>query len=116
MNRRLIRPSLSEVKGKGPGDRSGKRKQAPPEVTSAEAYYFVKQMQAQTPMVIALQDGETLRGWIEWYDRDCVKLHRSSGPNLLVYKSAVKYMYKDEDADAEGPTEEMEVTHARGRA
>ena len=113
MNRRLIRPTLSEVKGKGPGDKSRKGKQAPPDATSAEAYYYVKQMQSRTPMVVVLADGEVLHGWVEWYDQTCIKVHRHAGPNLLVYKSAIKYLYKDEDADAEAGTEEIEVTHAQ---
>ncbi len=49
-------------------------------------------------MIVVLQDGEVLRGTIEWYDRNCIKLHRMDAPNLLVLKHNVKYMYKDEDA------------------
>lgn len=122
MNRRLIRPSLSEVRNQGSGDKQShsKRKPAPPESTQAEAYYFIKQMQAKTPMVVILNDGETLRGWIEWYDKDCIKIHRHTGPNLLLYKSCIKYLYKNEEGEGEGEgeseaaPEELEVTHARG--
>ena len=46
-------------------------------------------------MVVVLTDGETLHGVIEWYDRDCVKINRTDGPNLLVLKHSIKYMYKD---------------------
>jgi sRNA-binding regulator protein Hfq len=52
-------------------------------------------MQAKTPMVFVLRDGETLRGTIEWYDKCCLKVSRSEGPNLLLYKPAIKYMYKE---------------------
>ena len=31
-------------------------------------------------------------------DRSCLKLNRDEGPNLLVYESNIKYMFKDEDA------------------
>lgn len=116
MNRRLIRPSLSEVKNQGSSDKpshGGKRKQVPPDSTSAEAYYYVKQMQAKTNVVVVLKDGETLRGWVEWYDKACIKVHRHTGPNLLVYKSSIKYLYKDEEAEAETAQEELEVAHAR---
>ena len=37
--------------------------------TNAENFYYVKQMQSKTPMVITLKDGEVLKGVIEWYDR-----------------------------------------------
>ena len=47
-------------------------------------------------MVLVLQDGEELRGTIEWYDRNCIKLHRTEGANLLVLKHNVKYIFKDE--------------------
>jgi sRNA-binding regulator protein Hfq len=50
-------------------------------------------------MVIVLKDGEELRGVIEWYDRSCLKFNRYDEPNLLLYKSNIKYMYKDESAD-----------------
>jgi sRNA-binding regulator protein Hfq len=52
-------------------------------------------MQSKTPMVLVMRDGEILHGVIEWYDKTCLKLNRTEGPNLLVYKSFVKYMYKE---------------------
>ena len=103
MNRRLIRPSLAEVKEQfGAPQGPLRRKPVPPEQTHAEAYYYVKQMQTRTPMVVVLNDGEALRGTIEWYDRDCIKITRTTAPNLLVYKSYIKYIYKDEDAGSNG--------------
>ena len=50
-------------------------------------------------MVIVLTDGEILRGVIEWYDRTCVKVHRTGEPNLLLYKSSIKYLYKENEGD-----------------
>ena len=58
----------------------------------AELFYLQKQIQSQTPMVIVLDDGERIEGCIEWFDRDAVKV-RGRG-KTLVYKSAIKYMYK----------------------
>jgi len=82
------------------GDRAmgggGGKKPAPPEQTNAENFYYQKQMQSRTPMVIVLRDGEEIRGMIEWYDRNCIKVNRESGePNLMIYKPAIKYMYKE---------------------
>jgi sRNA-binding regulator protein Hfq len=105
---------LSEVKEQfGSGGASHRRKPVPPEQTHAEAYYYVKQMQARTPVVVVLKDGEELRGSIEWYDKTCIKLTRTKAPNLLVYKSNIKYIYKDESGDNDdvGP-EEPEMAHA----
>jgi RNA chaperone Hfq len=58
----------------------------------AEQFYLQKQIQAQTPMVIVLEDGTQVEGVIEWYDRNCLKLRGRE--RTLVYKSAIKYMYK----------------------
>ena len=113
-NRKLIRPSLSRPESLSrnehnhPGssmtdrrperadrsDRNGGRKTAPPEQTNAESFYYQKQMQAKTPMVIVLRDGEQLHGVIEWYDKNCLKINRIGAPNLMVYKPSIKYMYK----------------------
>ncbi len=43
-------------------------------------------MAAKTPMVVVLNDGEEIRGWIEWYDKHCLKVNRERGPNLLIPK------------------------------
>ena len=71
------------------------KKSAPPDQTNAENFYYVKQMQGKTPMVFVLRDGETLHGVIEWYDKCCLKVNRTDGPNILLYKPAIKYMYKE---------------------
>ena len=69
----------------------------PPEQTNAEAYYYLKQMQSKTPIVVRLVDGEELRGWIEWYDKDVIKLNREHAPNLLIPKRSIKYLFKEEE-------------------
>lgn len=106
MNRKLIRPSLAEVRERSERDsqhrrQSGdqNRKRVPPEQTHAESFYYKKQMDNRTQMVLVLQDGEELRGSIEWYDRNCIKLHRADGPNLLVLKHNIKYLYKADEAE-----------------
>ena len=55
---------------------NGGKKPAPPEQTNAENFYYQKQMQSRTPMVIVLRDGEEVHGIIEWYDRNCIKVNR----------------------------------------
>ena len=94
-NRKLIRPSFSDVKDqKEPRKAPPAKKPVPPDQTNAENFYYIKQMQSKTPMVIVLKDGETLNGVIEWYDKGSLKFNREDGPNLLIYKSNIKYMYK----------------------
>jgi sRNA-binding regulator protein Hfq len=94
-NRKLIRPSLNEIKVQiAPPRRPPQKKPVPPDQTNAENFYYVKQMQTKTPMVFVLKDGETLHGVIEWYDKCCLKVNRTGEPNVLLYKPNIKYMYK----------------------
>ena len=76
---------------------SPRRKIAPPEQTNAESFYYLKQMQTKTPMVIVLQDDEKLRGTIEWYDKHCLKINRIKEPNVVVPKHNIKYIYKQDE-------------------
>jgi sRNA-binding regulator protein Hfq len=95
-NDRNDRPDRSDRGDRSDRSMGGAKKLAPPEQTNAENFYYQKQMQSKTPMVIVLRDGEELRGVIEWYDRNCIKINRDSGgPNLMIYKPAIKYMYKE---------------------
>ena len=95
-NRKLIRPDLAELK-KDTAPRTLRRKSSPPEQTNAEEFYYLKQMAAKTPMVVVLGSGEELRGWIEWYDQAAIKLNRHDGPNLLIPKHNIRYMFKEEE-------------------
>lgn len=101
-NRKLIRPSLAEVREQIArnvplGPPRTPKKPVPPEQTNAESFYYLKQMQTKTAMVLVLQDGERIEGVIEWYDRHCLKVHRNGEPNLLIYKMNIKYLFKAED-------------------
>jgi len=113
-NRKLIRPTLTRAdhahNNHAPNhvpaerrdrdrdrERSGApaKKAAPTEQTNAENFYYQKQMQTKTPMVVVLRDGEEVRGYIEWYDKNCIKLNRTGAANLMIYKPAIKYMFKE---------------------
>jgi len=78
------------------GDRSnGARKTPPPDQTNAENFYYQKQMQSKTPMVIVMADDEEIHGMIEWYDKNCIKVNRVGAPNVVIYKPSIKYMFKE---------------------
>jgi host factor-I protein len=118
-NRKLIRPLLNHSShsatnhlSPNPGERrerpernpdrypdrsNGARKTAPPDQTNAENFYYQKQMQSKTPMVIVLADDEEIHGIIEWYDRACIKVNRAGAPNVMIYKPSIKYMYKESE-------------------
>jgi sRNA-binding regulator protein Hfq len=127
VNRKLIRTTLAEVKGKAreipqPRERSNgssrasndggervraaqqhaaavqvKKRVPPPNETNAEIFYYKKQIDAHTVMVIVLLDGEEIEGTIEWYDRGALKVNRKGAPNLLVLKRNIKYMFKADE-------------------
>jgi hypothetical protein len=132
VNRKLIRTTLAEVKGKaretpqprertngsphrgssGDGGREASQRAAqqaaavqvrkrvpPPLETNAEIFYYKKQIDAHTLMVIVLLDGEEIEGTIEWYDRGALKVNRQSAPNLLVLKRNIKYMFKADERE-----------------
>jgi host factor-I protein len=108
VNRKLIRPSLTDVKEhftarpQAAQQVQPRKKPTPPEQTFAENFYYVKQMQSRIPVAVVLTDGEVLKGTVEWYDRDCIKLTRNGSPNLLIYKHCIKYLYKDGPEAAQG--------------
>lgn len=107
-NRKLIRPSLGRPEnGHMLTERRERpmmpKKAPPPEQTHAENFYYQKQIQAKTRMVIVLRDGEEVHGTLEWYDKNCIKIIRSTGQsNLLIYKPAIKYMFKEAEEPRKG--------------
>ncbi len=110
-NRKLIRPSLNREQARvteaverrersvrAPERTAGvaPKKPTPAEQTHAENFYYQKQMQSKTCMVVVTREGEELHGVIEWYDKSCIKLNRAAGlSNLLIYKSSIRYMFKE---------------------
>lgn len=99
--RKMFRPfsdfkRSSKNNGNGNG-RRGDSRPAPPEVTNAENFYYLKQMNSKTPMVIVMTDGEEIHGCIEWYDKTAIKVNRDGAPNLLIQKQWIKYLFKEEE-------------------
>ena len=87
-----------------PQQQPPQKKAHPPTDTFAENYYYLKQMSKKTPMAVVFHDGQVIEGYIEWYDRNCIKLNRDKAANLLVFKSNIKYMYKlNENKDGQEP-------------
>lgn len=113
VNRKLIRPSLADVSSTSKFASPG-RKRVPPEQTHAENFYYVKQMNNQTPMIIRLVNGEELRGVIDWYDKDCIKVNRPGAPSLVIYKCNITYLFKEEEMPSRS-TDSPEAPRPRAR-
>jgi host factor-I protein len=77
----------------GSGARKGKT--PPPEETSAEAAYLKSLGDKQTRVSIKLADGEVVHGWIEYYDKNMVRLTREDRPNLFIFKHEIMYIAED---------------------
>jgi sRNA-binding regulator protein Hfq len=111
--RKLVRPTLPanmvgiataprRLRGSAPlarheGHANGARKHIAA-ASHAEALYYQKQMQTQTPLVFVLEDGEQIEGIVEWFDRDSVKIRNAT--RTLIFKRRIKYLYKAKEDGA----------------
>ncbi|MGA3126306.1 MAG: Sm ribonucleo-like protein [Candidatus Korobacteraceae bacterium] len=83
-----------------------KGKTPPPEETFEEAGYLKALGEKQKQVSVKLQGGEIVRGWIEYYDRNMLRLTREGAPNLFIFKSEIMYI-------AEGEIKAPRVRRAR---
>ena len=83
------------LRGERAGSRAGRGKAAPPDETFAEAAYLKGLGQKQTPVAVKLATGETVRGWIEYYDEKMIRLTREGEPNLFIYKHDILYIAEE---------------------
>jgi len=74
---------------------SRKGKSPPPDETSEEAAYLKWLGEKQKPVCVKLSDGEIVRGWVEYYDRNMIRLTRESEPNLFIFKHEIMYIMED---------------------
>jgi len=72
-----------------------KPKNPPPDETFLEAAYLKSLGEKQTPVSIKLFDGEVVKGWIEYYDQQMVRLTREGAPNLFIFKHEILYIAED---------------------
>lgn len=99
MTRKLIKPDLNEIKKFQKKEQ--KKKPPPAYKTHAENYYYIKQMNNRTPMVIETINGEVFNGRLEWYDEKCLKIRKEDGDNFIMFKHFIKYMYKNPEFEEE---------------
>ena len=82
-----------------------RRRQMAVETTYRETEYLTWLSTNRIPVVVKLVDGTEERGWIEYYDRDIIRLTRTGGSNLFIFKERVKYLYEE-------PTSFMRQRHS----
>ena len=71
-----------------------KKRTPPPDETFEEAAYLKALGEKQKIVSLKLADGEVVRGWIEYYDKNMVRVTREDGPNLFLFKQDIKYLYE----------------------
>jgi host factor-I protein len=72
-----------------------RKRTPPPDETSEEASYLKSLGEKQKVVSLKLADGEVVRGWIEYYDKNMVRLTREDGPNLFIFKHEIMYIAED---------------------
>lgn len=65
-------------------------KTPPPGETGQEALYLKSLSERQVPVAVKLRGGDTVRGWIEYFDDGMLRLTRDGKPNLFIYKHQIE--------------------------
>ena len=74
----------------------------PPDATGEEARYLARLKDERTRVIVTLDGGEVVRGWIEYYDRDMIKVNRHQGPNVFIRKAHIRTLEEDDAARETG--------------
>ena len=72
-----------------------KKRTPPPDETFEEASYLKALGEKQRIVSLKLADGEVVHGWIEYYDKNMVRVTRQDGPNLFIFKHEIVYIAED---------------------
>ena len=82
---------------RGPqGNPNAKRSRIPPPEDTFEEAAFLKAMGEKQKLVsVKLMDGQIVSGWIEYYDRNMVRLTREGAPNLFIFKHEIMYIAEE---------------------
>jgi sRNA-binding regulator protein Hfq len=62
------------------------------EPTGAESTYLAYLIRNRTPVTVKLLNDEEISGWIEYYDKNFIRVTRSDAPNAFIYKSQIKFI------------------------
>ena len=65
-------------------------KTPPPGDTGQEALYLRSLSDRQVSVLVQLRDGETIQGWIEYFDDGMIRITRDGHPNLFIYKHQIR--------------------------
>ena len=78
------------------GNPNAKRGRTPPPEDTFEEASFLKGLgEKQKAVSVKLMDGQVFRGWIEYYDKNMIRLTREGAPNLFIFKHEIMYIADD---------------------
>jgi host factor-I protein len=85
---------------------SRRSKKTPPlGETGQETLYLRFLSEKQVRVMVKLRDGETVSGWIEYFDDTMIRITRRGRPNLFIYKHQIRTITESgrrEDGNARG--------------
>jgi host factor-I protein len=68
-----------------------RQKKVPPAgETGQETLYLRYLSEKQVPVNVKLSGGESVAGWIEYFDDRMIRLTREGKPNLFIYKQQIR--------------------------
>jgi host factor-I protein len=67
-----------------------RQKSPPPGETGQESLYLRYLSDKQVTVTVKLRDGESVSGWIEYFDDRMIRLTREGKPNLFIYKHQIR--------------------------
>jgi sRNA-binding regulator protein Hfq len=65
-----------------------------PEQTFEEVKYLKRLSEERIPICVRLSDNQDVEGTVEFYDAHFIRLTRTNGPNLFLFKHDIKYLYE----------------------
>lgn len=72
-----------------------KAKTKAPEQTFEEVRYLRHLIDHEIPVRIRLSNNEEVRGVIEFFDANFIRVTRQGEPNLFLFKHDIKYLYEE---------------------
>jgi host factor-I protein len=92
---RLVYNATMPFRPQGNPNTANRGRTPPPEETFEEANFLKALGEKQKSVSVKLMDGQTVSGWIEYYDKHMVRLTRQGAPNLFIFKHEIMYIAED---------------------
>src|SRR2546426_2599925 len=66
------------------------------ESTGMEGWYMKQLITSEIPVVVVLDTGESVRGFVRYYDKDTFSLSPVDGsPKMFLRKESIRYLYEE---------------------